>query len=273
MKTLPAKIASILAILIIVLNSCKKQEPVEQIIPIVQIPFLQGKYLFHNEIHSQVDKIGGNASFTYKNNKIVKRNGGVYAINGNAGISYVSTLNIYDTVKYQAADKIMLEAVDTVYSFGLPNKREIFLRNGLMVKCIYHDFVTSVENDTTYYFYDANNRIQRTEQYLRWEKIFKQYYFNSASNLEKRTTERWTNGSRPSLAYTMEEFFTGYDNTANPLKQYWLWEDIFLRSLSANNYSGYSYKKYDGFTGNLFAWGNHSIGLQYDNNGNIDFSK
>lgn len=47
----------------------------------------------------------------------------------------------------------------------------------------------------------------------------------------------------PTPNWTAEESFLHYDTRPNPLKGYWMWDDLYYRSLSTNNFAKYEFMK------------------------------
>ncbi len=173
----------------------------------------------------------------------------------------------YDTVMYTAPNLITIVSKENLDDYnGHPNKREIILENGLVKqKITYDDAYFWSYTDTIDYYYDAARRLQRTRQRTKHYVIERNYAFDAKGNLRSilgEKKDRYDN----TVVGTTEEHFGGYDDKPNPLKGICLWQDLLYLTLSANNFTSYSYRGDKGFRD--ITWT-----LAYDENGNADFSK
>ena len=88
-----------------------------------------------------------------------------------------------------------------------------------------------------------------------WKKH--RYYFNSSGNLDSIVTRygslKTNSENKPYYIYNRDnetskirdiQVFSNYDNAENPLKELGIFDEVFIRSLSKNNY-----RKYQKFTG------------------------
>ncbi|MEY8759682.1 hypothetical protein [Chryseobacterium tongliaoense] len=69
----------------------------------------------------------------------------------------------------------------------------------------------------------------------------------------------------------VKEVFKGYDNYKNPTKKLRIFDELFNRSLSENNYSSYEKNEYDN-SGHSISFVERKWTLYYKNN-EIDFSQ
>jgi hypothetical protein len=116
-----------------------------------------------------------------------------------------------------------------------------------------------------FYFYDNQNRLNKTEQHYGSVIVVRNYLYDENRNLQKITgSSRFDDES--TIFDQTEETFGGYDNKPNPLKGPCLWQDLLYRTLSTNNFTTYSYRGSNGYN-------TISYTLVYGANGNVDYSK
>lgn len=243
--------------------ACSDSDDVE---PRPQPESIHAVYLIDRETHTTLNMIGGNAKFEYAGDKVLKRIGGFVPVASSSGWSGHYTEDVYDTVQYLNKKTIRIFTTDNFEELNVsPSGREITLENNRMVRKITAtNLETGEDADTIFYFYDAQNRIERTEQHFEWSILTRTYTFNEAGNLTKISgVRKYRDGE---VITTTEETFGGYDNKPNPLKGLCLWQDYFYRSLSNNNFTSYTY--ISGSTEETRNWT-----LSYDNNGNVDYSR
>jgi major membrane immunogen (membrane-anchored lipoprotein) len=223
-------------------------------------------YLIDKETHTPLNVVGGNSKFEYSGDKVIKRIGGFISIPTSSGFSWLYTESIYDSVQYLNKNTVRIFTADNFEELNVAsNEREITLEDGRMVRKITAtDLETGEAADTIFYYYNAQNRIERTEQHFEWTIITRTYTFDAGGNLTKISgVKKYRDGE---VAITTEETFGGYDNKPNPLKGLCLWQDYYYRSLSSNNFTSYTYTS--GSTEETKNWT-----LVYDINGNVDYSK
>ncbi|WP_188502963.1 hypothetical protein [Pontibacter amylolyticus] len=259
---------TLLAVIIgsLFISSCSKKEAPEPLLP--KVMSVNGHYLIDKEEHRLRPVVGGTAHFDYDGERVTKRRGGYITISSAGGPSGFYTTDIYDTLQYHSANRITIttrERIKDVDIFSTDFKREITLENGLVARKITYDESTPHQySDTIYYHYDSQKKLKKTVQYYRWNIITKEYLFDSMGNLQKiEGTARYRDDN--SISYTTEEQFGGYDDKTNPLKGLGMWQDLFYRTLSTNNFTTYTFKRGSNIEG--LSWV-----LQYDAEGNVDFS-
>lgn len=257
------------------ITSCSKSDTAvdNPSTPIIKVDSVQEKYLFTNETRVTGSVLNGTAVIQFNDNQVVKRAGAYvsYLDNGNFVSNY--TTSLYDTVIYQSPNSLtMLQKTYDLRFTVPPLKREITLEDGLLKKKITYGLRADLPNDTVYYYYDNNKRIQRTEKYFLHDYVVRTYLFDASGNLTRVSSVR--KGKVTGNVTAMEdEEFGGYDNKPNPLKRYFLWDDLYLRSLSANNFTTFKYT-YVNVSANTppevyqLKWT-----LVYDSNGKVDYSK
>lgn len=254
---------TILALCIIILFSCQKDEVAQPNYYFIKVDSINWKYLIDKEFHYAPSSIGGTAHFEYAGSKLSKRRGGYTSMIVAGGYSGFYTTDVYDTVEFHNSNTITIITKDNINQLDVyPTKREITLENGIIVKKITFD--PSIP-DTIYYYYDSQNRLNKTEQFFRSTIVTKNYFFDSNNNLQKISTFE-TDRDFGFVYIPAEELFGGYDNKVNPLYGQTLWQDLLYRTLSKNNFTTYRYTQ--GVNFQLINWT-----LIYDNNGNVDYSK
>ena len=247
--------------MLIIIISCNKiNDPLYSSIP--KTESINEKYLIDKEYHEGINYLGGNTHFQYFNNKVLKRIGGYILIPSTSGFIKFHTNDVYDEVEYKNNNTIVLITKDRLNTLA-GNKREITLKYGNIIKKI---TVFNQYADTIHYYYDSKNRLNRTDQYLSRQIITKSYSFDRNDNLQKIFTVQRMRDGQIANHYTSEEHFGGYDNTKNPLKGFVLWQDIFYRSLSRNNFTTYTFSDRNNFE--RLNWE-----LNYDIHGYADFSR
>ncbi len=243
--------------------ACSDSDDVQ---PRPQPKSISAAYLIDKELHTPPNVVGGNSKFEYSGDKVIKRIGGFIAIPAASGFSWLYTENIYDSVQYLNKNTIRIFTSDNFEELNVnPNEREITLEDGHMIRKITAtDLKTGKDADTIFFYYDVQNRIERTEQHFEWSIFTRTYTFDAAGNLTKISgVKKYRDGE---VITTTEETFGGYDDKPNPLKGLCLWQDYFYRSLSNNNFTSYTY--ISGSTEETRNWT-----LFYDSNGNVDYSK
>lgn len=203
---------------------------------------IQGKYMiFDAGGIGYTPGTGSNGYFSFQGNRISRRNGGFLPAPLSGAMSGPYSKDVYDTVIYQQ-NRIILETRTNVSGIIMPvNKRELILENGRIAKKIYHSNISD-HKDTALYFYAAGNRISRKEIRYSDRTQVQVFTFDAQGNLQKiKTTLQISGQTTPN--WTAEESFFNYDTRPNPLKGYWMWDDLYYRSLSTNNFAKYEFMK------------------------------
>ena len=179
--------------------------------------------------------------YTYAGDKFSLRIGGFAQQAYTGGYNSVFLQLRYDTVVYgpgsisviarATTPGVLYGAVDTVYFAVANNKPQTK---------IYYDRSLQAYDTTTFYY--SSNRLTRTVEDFRGGMYEKIYNYSPSGNLQS-ISGVITALSAGTLGYTTEETFGDYDSTRNPLTDYWMWDESFERSLSANNFRSYHYSK------------------------------
>jgi hypothetical protein len=174
--------------------------------------------------------------FTYVDGKVARRDGGFLSIPTGAGWTYKYTRDIYDVVAYYP-DSIIIRTEDMIPDVTvLPNKRKLILENGRLRYRLYYSGPNNADIDTIKISYDASGKANKAEVFLNLSYTVKTFTYNVAGNLTQVNGTTYARDNNQKLKETLE-MFEGYDNSANPLKNLWLWDDLFFRSLSSNNFT------------------------------------
>ncbi len=164
-------------------------------------------------------------------------------------------------------------------------RKEIKIDNGKIIEAIIkkdYDNANYRENDTIQYSY-TQNRISTITVKNKGLKTKSYLTYNIKGNLENITTKFRTVEFQPDGTYQtyfsenspvrIKRIFSNYDNSENPLKNLMIFDEIFYRSLSTNNYRSYEIIGYDeeGNPNDYYEKKNWT--LVYDEDGKVNFAK
>jgi len=200
------------------------------------------------------------AKLYYIDGRITKRSGARQSV-----WSFEVNDNVFDTLIYSNSSLII------EHNPGPSSRWHISLNDGAPAQRISYLYYQGqyIITDTIDYFYNAKKQIEKIEShymiFTSRNRSTKQFYFDANNNLSRVTTTYYVNDK---LQYTIEEYFGMYDHTKNPLKHLWMWDDIYYRSLSANNFAEYTYQRWDD-KNNPVEIRKQTLPLQYDASGNI----
>lgn len=252
MKTKPG----FLIIMIIIIIGCKKEDS-------------QPEYPYLTEYHvSKMLYPGGFLWFpstTIKlvyneKGQIVQRIGGVIETNPGSGYSYTFYDKLADTVVYNKNVTTITKMLipNENYTSVYPYKKELFSENSHIVKKISDNASPLAnDNDTTVYSYDKSGHVITMKKYTRSDKTYSKFLYDDKGNLNLVTSETFLRYNNEIL-YRDTAMFSDYDNTLNRTKNLFIFEECFYRSLSTNNFSKYTNKKYsvssDSYTLETRTW-------------------
>lgn len=189
---------------------------------------------------------------TYENGKLVKRSGGILSASPNSGAGGVFNEFVYETVTY-ASDEILTQKFyngpgGATYA---PNHQKMKLGPGgrMIWKTSYVENQPEWAIDTTWFTYD-DTRVVKTQYKRGMHETVADYYYNGQSNLDSIVAHDFHGGIY--VGYKRVLRFENYDNSPNPLKHMWLFDDTYFRSLSQNNFTKYSHWGYVDDTGEAF---------------------
>lgn len=224
-----------------------------------------------------------NAFLQYANGKVVRRLENIFPVevtgHEDVPINEITTEGtIYEDVTYIGNEITIERDIDFQFYELSPNHRRYVLDNeGRIVKKIYVDNAIDFEvivNDTIDYEYSDEGKLAKT--YTNRNSYFfseADYYFNTQNNLDSIVRSNYyrdINGIDIIYQGKTVEVFSEHDTSTNPLKHLGIFDELFYRSLSVNNYARYDkyyYSHQDELTNHEFR----SWSFYYDENGNIRF--
>ena len=216
----------------------------------------------------------GNVIIQLLDNNVIKRIGSPISASASSGLgSYGFTEKIYDTI-IKNNNKITI--YKKIIPFGgttsiVPDKKEFYLNNDgkINYKIKYNQDYYNGDNDTIYFNYFNNKIIQTYSKNYGYKTKESDFYYNTNENLDSIVTKfyQYDNTSNQMvLVPTREvETFEQYDNAINPFKTLTIFDDMFKRSLSKNNYSVHKITQYNPFAIKY----QKNITLHYDAMGNL----
>lgn len=204
------------------------------------------------------------------NGKILKRKSGPLPLASSSGYDFYFSDSLYEDLAYQP-NQITITKKDAYKNLDVPPDRKvIFLENEKMVRAI-TERTGNLENLDTTYFYYAQDKVVRTVLKDRNTVHTKAYFYNGAGNLtliKGHGIDRYTQDT----TYLQLETFENYDQAANPVKNLYMFDELFLRSLSTNNYQKYTRHQYSKDSTTVSKETKNWI-LKYDAAGNVRFDQ
>ena len=170
-------------------------------------------------------------------NLVVRRNGGFREVSSSTGFDHEYMNDLFDLVSYDA-NTIVLER-QTSGTYSLPDFKRTITTDGnkLVSKLIQRSDPESEE--TVFYEYTGE---LLTRSYINPAETEVFYYYNDMNNLDSIVTQDYfPDGTKDGRI--VERFFD-YDSFPNAAKDLFMFEEIFIRSLSANNFRQYSRIRY-----------------------------
>jgi hypothetical protein len=254
-----------LTIMIIIIIGCKKEE-------------YQPEYPNLEEYHgstmlypSEILWPASNIKLVYnKKGQIVQRIGDVIESNSWSGYSYIYYDKLADTVVYNKNVITITKHLisNEIFNSVNPYKIELFIENGLMVKKINDNATTMAnDNDTTVYSYNNTGNVIAMINYNRTDKTFSKFTYDEKGNLNSIISETYLRYNNK-ISYRDTSTFSNYDNTPNLTKKLFMFDECFYRSLSTNNFSKYSYKRY-GVLSYSYSYETRIWEFKYDENNYI----
>lgn len=200
-------------------------------------------------------------------NRPVKRVGGLLPLPGSTGFNYTFSNNYSEEIAYGNNE------ISLTVKVSLPNYSDLLktifkTENGKIVKKINID---PYVNDTIEYYY-SNDKIIKSVRKKQLPVSDTKYYYNSIGNIDSIVSRplRYDAVSQTwqvdlSNKIKTVQTFKDYDNSLNPTKKLMMFEEIFYRSLSENNYRSYESKSYD-VNGNVYDLSTRNWTFNYINN-------
>ncbi|MBN2613753.1 MAG: hypothetical protein JXB00_19505 [Bacteroidales bacterium] len=204
----------------------------------------------------------------YVNQKIVKRIGVAAAL----PFGYTLNKNFYDTLIYTNNNRINIIQKENNHSGEdrSYNDRIVILDSkGRISKKLYDNSSTANRVDTVHYYFDNRNLIIKSTQREYFYQSESHFFYNSKLNLDSIVTITVNDNG---FSYKEIETFSNYDNSENPLKHLIIFDELFKRALSNNNYQKYTYDSYD-YEGNISSYAIRTWELPHDENGKVVFDE
>ncbi len=207
-----------------------------------------------------------------------KRNGGFVRVPLSTGFECMFSKDIYNEVAYGNNDITILQKSVSQPDLSYIYQEHFSLLNGKIVQKATKDIFADTLNDTIQYYYSGNQLVRSFKKQNKPISETK-YHYNAQGNLDSTVTrplvynpvnQQYEPYSQYPKMRTLE-IFKNYDNYANPTKKLMIFDELFNRSLSENNYSRYEKKVFD-LDGNLTLTLTKNWTFSYTN-GKIDFSK
>ena len=207
--------------------------------------------------------------------QITQRLGGVYNANVDpaAGVSYFFDEMIVDQVTY-TDNQIIVEKVSEDEAIPIPVFKRTFILdqdNNISQKIVETSDPVSI--DTLDFEYNGNGKISKmTNRSLTLPKETS-FYYNNNQNIDSIVTVEIDVES--DITTTTLERFDNYDTSENPIQEFSIFEELFYRSLSRNNYSRYWFQVETLRPGGRSFFGSAFIDwdFKYDPDGNILFDE
>ena len=236
-------------------------------------------YHFRNMHFSEGVLSNGNGQITidydYKRRPI-KRNNGLIRVPQESGFNFAFSTDVYDDIIY-TNDDVSIKEKSYSYPQLLTSTRLFKIENKNIVRRVNINS-NNVPLDTINYFY-SGNKLSKAITRNKKPTSESLYHYNSKGNLDSIVTRDLVyNPENQTYGYSLYypkmrivEIFKDFDNSKNPTKQLMIFDDVFNRGLSENNYKHYEKKSYNYFgqpsTVTVRIWQ-----FAY-NDGKIDFSK
>ena len=273
MKTLKSNHILLLIILSILGHSCQTDDILEENLQENNVQQSLANFEAYHFMYMHYPSgimFGTNNGITqieYDNqNRPVKRTGGLLALPWSTGFSYIFSNDYYEEIVYGNNE------ISLTVKVALPNYTD-FLKtifkteNGKIIKKIN---LGGSANDTTEYYY-SNEKIVKSIR-KKNTPISESNYYYSNGNIDSivtkplklnTVTQIWQ--VDPLSKIKTVESFKDFDSSVNPTKKMMLFEEIFHRSLSENNYRSYESKSFD-IAGNVYDSSTRKWTFNYVNN-------
>ncbi|WDF48218.1 hypothetical protein PQ459_07000 [Chryseobacterium sp. KACC 21268] len=206
----------------------------------------------------------------------IKRNNGLVRLPQASGFDFAFSSDVYDDLVY-TNDDVAIKEKSYSYPQLLSTTRHFKFENKKIVRRV-NVGSNNIPVDTINYFY-THNKLSKAIRNYKKPTSETLYHYNSKGNLDSIVTRDLVyNSANQSYGYSpyypkmrTVEIFKDYDNSENPTKNLMIFDDVFNRSLSENNYRHYEKKSYNYF-GQASTVAIRTWEFAY-NDGKIDFSK
>jgi hypothetical protein len=200
--------------------------------------------------------------------QVIKRTGGFAQVPGYVGLYFIFSKDVYEEITYRR-DAVTIDRKFSRAGFYDPYKKEIFFSDNKISRIVVlNDQLRSI----MYPYYNSSGLIYKTVE-TRWRirtqgdtlyigTTVKDFFYEGGNLVRVQGEDI---GPFNSISTTTETF-EDYDTAPNPTKPLIIFDEIFYRSLSANNFRKYSIEK-RGSSGYNSSSATLSWQLRYDNSG------
>jgi hypothetical protein len=200
--------------------------------------------------------------------RVIKRIGGLTPAPYFLGFDYMFNSEIYEELTY-GKDLVTVQRKYGPSGTNTNYKKDIFFTNERISRIVTVIGPTVI---ITYPYYNPSGLVIKTVETQWLTGSFDTLYYSTtirnftydAGNLVKIEGEEV---NRHKYKYTIIEKFEDYDSAPNPTKHLIIFDEIYYRSLSRNNFRKYSYEWRNTFPGPDFRRSERSWTFQYDNRG------
>ncbi|MDQ0593122.1 hypothetical protein QFZ37_001491 [Chryseobacterium ginsenosidimutans] len=202
------------------------------------------------------------------NNRPIKRVGGLLATSPQTGFNYIFSPDVYNEITYGNNTATIISKFNSTQGFTIAENKRLFeFDNGKIVKKTIVD-----TNEIIQFVYEQNRISKLISKKNNLLTAQSDFYYNQNGNVDSIVSRKatWNNiTSNYEINFNSKvktvEVFKNYDNKANPTKNLMIFDEIFPRSLSQNNYNSYESKSYDMY-GQVYQFSNINWTLNYINN-------
>jgi hypothetical protein len=223
--------------ILVVICGCKKDcfEP-----PIVKFPSTISGYYYDsgqsNGFNSSIESFDFILTYDSKG-KIIRRNG--YKETTEFSPNNIQTVENYDSLSYKDDSIFIFNKWHnlTFNTFSVNNEYIVVYNENGILRRIMGNYYT--EN----FYYNKNNRMDSSYLLIEYAPGIraitnaKKYCYSNEGNLIEIKYVNTDFGTEPNVIKSGSQIFSGFDNADNPFKGLWMFDDMFLRSVSNNNYT------------------------------------
>lgn len=205
---------------------------------------------------------------------ITNKIGGIYytGIDPAAGFPYAFSQLVLDEVTYDE-NRVIVEKLSNDPALDIPVFKRTFILDGnndIVQKII--ETSDPVETDTLDFDYDLNGKISKIVSRKLTTPKESSFYFNINDNLDSIVTIEYDEETDTTIKIL--EKFEDYDSAKNPVKYFFMFEELFYRSLTKNNFSFYSLITITSRPGRIQSTSTYGEwDFKYDSEGNIIFDE
>ncbi len=207
----------------------------------------------------------------------IKRIGGLITISQQTGYNYAYSEDFYDELSYDNNVLTIISKLNSDLGYTIAENRRVFVLNGNKIDTKL-EFVNENHTDTLNYYYENGKlkKIVANCPVIGGEIYHRNFYYNQQENLDSIVTRDfvWDENDQPFIDYNSlkrtVELFSDYDNSNNQTKDLMIFDELFYRSLSENNFSSYKKTTYTE-TGEIEDQEQRNWTLYYNGN-DVDFN-